>query len=72
MYYSYAGAARVSACFALFFEEYSLVEFCKAKATIDYPSIVKIDGVEEVHSLILFLKKRIPCSCPDVKYEHVM
>ena len=31
MYYSYAGAARVSACFALFFEEYSLVEFCKAK-----------------------------------------
>jgi hypothetical protein len=67
-------AAPAIACFALFFDQYSLVELFKTQAIIYWPRIVELDMVDEEHTLILFLKNCldcIPCSCLDEKYEEV-
>ena len=62
--------ARANACVARFFEEYIAVEFHKTQALFHVPKIEEIYQAD-LHTLVKFLRRRIPCSCLDEKYEEV-
>lgn len=62
--------ARGIASFASFFEQYIAVELTRRQATMNVAKLEELAMTDE-HTLMSFLKKRIPCSCLDVKYKQV-
>jgi hypothetical protein len=63
-------AARQSAWFACYFEEYLVSELCRKRATIDWQKVQEFERADE-RTLISFLRKRIDCQCLDGKYKQV-
>ena len=61
---------RIDASFACYFEEYKAVEMDKSQGRIHALKIVEVQNADE-HTLLSYLKKRIPCSCLDEKYNQV-
>ena len=64
------GNASDHATFARYFEQHIAVELKQSQALINWP---KVDDTYEAdkHTLVNFLRRRIPCSCLDKKYEEV-
>jgi len=58
------------AALASYFEQYMEVDFLNTRACLNWPKIRELYAADE-HTLVSFLKKRIPCSCLDEKYEQV-
>jgi hypothetical protein len=63
--------AFVYAMHARYFEEWMAQEIYKTKASIQWPKLIELGAAVEQHTLISFLKKRIPCSCLDAKHAAV-
>lgn len=61
---------RIDASFACYFEQYKAVEMDKSQGRIHAMKIVEMQNADE-HTLLSFLKHRIPCSCLDQKYKQV-
>ena len=64
------GHARYAATFARFFEQYIAVELKETQAVFNWPKIHETQSAD-MHTLVKFLRRRIPCSCLDEKYEEV-
>lgn len=61
----------VDVAFASFFEQLIAVFHQKSHAVIDWRKVMELlEGVDE-HTVVLYLKNRIPCSCLDEKYKEV-
>ena len=62
--------ARDLATFVRYLEQYTAIEFKQTQAIPNWPKIG--DTYEaDLHTLVSFLRHRIPCSCLDEKYEEV-
>jgi len=64
-----ASDARFLASFACYFQEYVTVHIDKQKATAKSTKGAELLRCE--HTLVRYLKKKIPCNCLDKKYEEV-
>jgi hypothetical protein len=66
-------SAREDAAFACYFEQYNLVNLKKTQVDVKVKrmQIVELFLCHDSHSLVKYLRKRIPCSCLDQKYEEV-
>ena len=62
--------ARGIASFASFFEQYTEVELHKSKATMNLFKLEEL-AVADEHTLVSYLRSRIPCKCLDEKYKEV-
>jgi hypothetical protein len=62
--------ARSYASLARYFEEYIALYLHKTKAAFDVTKVIELSSADE-HTLVKYLKKRIPCSCLDEKYKEV-
>jgi len=67
--HNYAGDCAI---FARFLEQYAEVRFKQTQALINWSKIIAPDkGFCDLHTLVKFLRKRIPCKCLDEKYQEV-
>ncbi len=64
-------SARHAAAFACYFEQYDLVHLKKTHEVVKESPIVELSQCHDIHSLVKYLRKRIPCSCLDRKYKEV-
>ena len=64
------GEAELYAAFACYFENLMAVDVRKTKATVGWAKIVEL-YVADDHTRVSFYRKRISCSCLDVKYKEV-
>ncbi len=64
------GSARDLATFARFMEQWAAIYLKQTQALLNIP---KIDQTfcADLHTLVKFFRRRIPCSCLDKKYEEV-
>ena len=62
--------ASVRAAFARFFEQHTAVRLEQTQALYNWPKIGDV-SYGDVHTLVKFLRHRIPCSCLDKKYQEV-
>ena len=58
------------AALASYFQQYAEVELLHTRAFPNWPKIRELYTADE-HTLVSFLRNRIPCSCLDEKYEEV-
>ena len=70
--------ARENAVFARYLEQTIAIDLLKTQATMNWPKINELSRFVldptirgDVHTLVKFFRKRIPCSCLDKKYEEV-
>ena len=56
------------ATFAHYFEQHIAVELKQSQALVNWPKVGDTYDSDE-HTLVKFLRRRIPCSCLDEKYE---
>ncbi|KAK1734241.1 hypothetical protein QTG54_015008 [Skeletonema marinoi] len=62
--------ARHSAVITRYFEQRIAVGLKQTQALVNWPKINEVyEG--DVHTLVKFFRKRIPCSCLDAKYDEV-
>ena len=61
----------IDIAFASFFEQYIAIFFQKSHAIIDWTKIMELLGGVDKHTVVHYLKNRIPCSCLDDKYKEV-
>eukprot|EP00985_Skeletonema_marinoi_P000035 scaffold8_cov142-Skeletonema_marinoi.AAC.28 len=62
------------ASLASYFEQYMEVDFLNTRPYPNWPKIRELyisSSAADEHTLVSFLKKRIPCSCLDEKYKQV-
>ena len=65
-------SARKCATFARYLEQHIAVELKQTQALINWPKVESIYYYgDDLHTLVKFLRHRIPCSCLDEKYEEV-
>ncbi len=62
--------ARVTSSFAYFFEQHIAVYCEKTQHMMKWPRIAELH-FGDLHTLVKFLRKRIPCKCLDKKYKQV-
>ncbi len=62
--------AKTAATFARYFEQYIAVELNHTQPLIRWNKIIETHHADQ-HTLVKFLRRRIPCSCLDEKYEEV-
>ena len=62
--------AGVIACVAYFLEESIATCIEKTQPTVKWLQVLEVSHVD-LHTLVEFLRKRIPCKCLDEKYEEV-
>jgi len=62
--------ARVSAGIIRYFADYIAVHLKQTQALINYPKIHEA-YLAELHTLVKFYRRRIPCSCLEKTYEQV-
>jgi len=70
--------AREKAVFARYLEQIIAIDLLKTQATLNWPKINELSRFVldptirgDVHTLVKFFRKRVPCSCLDKKYEEV-
>eukprot|EP00984_Skeletonema_dohrnii_P011221 scaffold4462_cov119-Skeletonema_dohrnii-CCMP3373.AAC.4 len=65
--------ARLSALFFRYFEQYIAAALHQSQALMNWPKIDVISNGRgsDIHSLVKFFRKRIPCKCLDEKYDEV-
>jgi len=65
--------ARLSALFSRFFEQFISAALYQSQAIMNWPKIDVISNGRgsDIHSLVKFFRKRIPCTCLDEKYDEV-
>ena len=64
-------AARVYAHYACFFEEYIASELNNTQASMNRAKMVELLYASDDHTLISYLKHRIPCTCLNDLYKQV-
>ena len=62
--------ARHNATTAIFFEQMRAIRFQKTQASANHSKLEEIFHCDE-HTLVKYLRKRIPCKCLDEKYKEV-
>mmetsp|Transcript_3865 Transcript_3865/g.6685 ORF Transcript_3865/g.6685 Transcript_3865/m.6685 type:complete len:258 (+) Transcript_3865:177-950(+) len=62
--------ACINVTIANYFEQFIACTFRNSQPSIDGPKIFELHDAD-VHTLISYLKKRIPCKCLDKKYKEV-
>ena len=62
--------ACLEASYAYYFEQSIAVYFEHTQPLIKWPQIVELQFTDQ-HTLVKFLRKRIPCKCLDEKYNEV-
>ena len=62
--------AQLFAAVAYFFQEYIAIYVGKQQATINSSKVLEL-VLADLHTLVKYLKKNIPCNCLDKKYEEV-
>ena len=62
--------ARVEASFALYFEQFIAVYIEKTQPSINWHGVAELQ-FSDLHTLVKFLRKKIPCNCLDKKYNEV-
>ena len=62
--------ACFEASYAKYFEQYIRVYIEKTQPFIEWPQIMELQFTD-LHTLVKFLRKRIPCKCLDKKYNEV-
>eukprot|EP00984_Skeletonema_dohrnii_P025434 scaffold14600_cov150-Skeletonema_dohrnii-CCMP3373.AAC.2 len=63
--------AKDCAVFARSIEQYIAVKLHQTRALVNFPKLNEIYNPSDVHTLVKFFRKRIPCSCLDAKYDEV-
>eukprot|EP00984_Skeletonema_dohrnii_P010148 scaffold3941_cov78-Skeletonema_dohrnii-CCMP3373.AAC.2 len=71
--------AREKAVFTRYLEQIVAIDLRKTQAMMNYPKINQLWRIDtmldtmrgDVHTLVKFFRKRIPCKCLDEKYEEV-
>ena len=63
-------AAGVAAMYASYFEEYIAVRVHETKATVNWTKTFEMLGGDD-HTIVSYLRKRIPCGCLDQRYKEV-
>ena len=63
--------AKDCAVFARCIEQFIAVELHQTQALVNFPKVNEIYNPSDLHTLVKFFRKRIPCSCLDAKYEEV-
>jgi hypothetical protein len=66
-------SARRFTTFACYFEQYNLVHLKETQFEVKmkWMQIIELYQCRDSHSLVKYLRKRIPCSCLDMKYKEV-
>ena len=62
--------ARDCATFARLFEQYIAFDSKRTQALVNWPKIRETHNAD-LHTLVQFFRRRIPCSCLDEKYDEV-
>ena len=62
--------ARDCATFARYFEQYIAVKLDQTQAIMNWPKLFEAYR-GDIHTLVKFYRRRIPCSCLDEKYDEV-
>eukprot|EP00984_Skeletonema_dohrnii_P007572 scaffold2763_cov88-Skeletonema_dohrnii-CCMP3373.AAC.8 len=65
------GSARIFAAFARYMEQWAAVVLKQTQALINFSKVNEIFHPSDVHTLVKFFRKRIPCSCLENKYDEV-
>eukprot|EP00984_Skeletonema_dohrnii_P027596 scaffold17192_cov90-Skeletonema_dohrnii-CCMP3373.AAC.2 len=65
------GAARALAIFARYLEQCTAVGLKQTQALVNWSKIDEVSNSSDMHTLVKFLRKRIPCRCLDKKYNEV-
>jgi len=63
-------SAKVSASLACYFEEMAAATLYETKASPNFPKVWEMCNADD-HTLVSFLKKRIPCCCLDKAHKDV-
>eukprot|EP00984_Skeletonema_dohrnii_P006800 scaffold2425_cov76-Skeletonema_dohrnii-CCMP3373.AAC.16 len=63
--------ACVDASFSNFLEQYVAVEIHKSQANINWMKVVELQNDADEHTLVSYVRKRIPCTCLNDKYKKV-
>jgi hypothetical protein len=63
--------AQHYASFACHFEQYNLVRLKKTQFEVNWIQVLELHQCDDMHSLVKYLRKRIPCSCLDQKCKEV-
>eukprot|EP00985_Skeletonema_marinoi_P018048 scaffold10022_cov156-Skeletonema_marinoi.AAC.5 len=64
-------SARVFAVFARYTEQQTAVVLKQTQALMHWPKIIEAFTPSDMHTLVKFYRRRIPCSCLDNKYDEV-
>eukprot|EP00984_Skeletonema_dohrnii_P029172 scaffold19566_cov132-Skeletonema_dohrnii-CCMP3373.AAC.1 len=64
-------AAREFAIYARYFEQHIAVELHQSQAIMHWQKIKEVSIRGDIHTLVKFHRKRIPCACLNSKYEEV-
>lgn len=62
--------ACINVCVGNFFEQHVAVTFRHSQPTIEEAKMLELSNADS-HTLVSYLRKRIPCSCLDKKYKEV-
>jgi len=63
-------SARICAVLARFIEQRTAVALNQTQFLLNWPKIYEASTADE-HTLVKFFRRRLPCSCLDLKYEEV-
>ena len=66
----YDQQARKAASFAYYFEERIAVYIAKTQPAVNWHGVAELQH-SDLHTLVKFLRKRIPCNCLDELYNEV-
>ena len=58
--------AQLCATLACYFEDFMAVNVRKTKATLSWSKLLELESADD-HTLVLYYRKRISCSCLDEK-----
>uniref|UniRef100_A0A7S0XNF9 MYND-type domain-containing protein n=1 Tax=Skeletonema marinoi TaxID=267567 RepID=A0A7S0XNF9_9STRA len=64
-------SARNFALFARYLEQCTAVGLKQTQALVNWPKIEQVSNPLEMHMLVKFFRRRIPCKCLDKKYKEV-
>ena len=64
-------SARNFALFARYLEQCTAVGLKQTQALVNWPKIEQVSNPLEMHTLVKFFRRRIPCKCLDKKYKEV-
>ena len=63
--------ARATAMFVSYFEQFSASKILKTQVSCSWGKVRELERAVEQHTIVSFLRKRIPCKCLDKRYEEV-